>query len=135
MKQTAIFITIWWPGLHFYPPKKTFISREKHLLCVEDWYVCGIVSLSHHFNPLSKGLREAFHKFDDDHDGVITRGEFRRLLKLYMITMTDHEFDRLMNKLRVSHDATLDYKEFLKRFEKQEKIESHGWLMRKHRYG
>jgi hypothetical protein len=45
-----------------------------------------------------------------------------------MITMTDDEFDRLMNKFEFEKDETLNYREFLKRFEKYENIESHGWL-------
>ncbi|XP_028408457.1 EF-hand calcium-binding domain-containing protein 6-like isoform X2 [Dendronephthya gigantea] len=77
------------------------------------------------------GLREAFYKFDDNHDGQVTRGEFRRVLKLFMITMTDSEFDRLLNKIQFGPDETLNYRDFLKRFEKAEKVESHGWLMGK----
>ncbi len=45
-----------------------------------------------------------------------------------MITMTDDEFDRLMNKLEFGKDGTLNYRDFLKKFEKHESIEGHGWL-------
>ena len=78
-----------------------------------------------------QGLREAFYKFDDNHDGQVTRGEFRRVLKLFMINMTEIEFDRLMNKFQFGKDETLNYREFLKKFEKHENIESHGWLVGK----
>ena len=77
---------------------------------------------------IHQGLREAFYKFDDDHDGQITRGEFRRVLKLFMINMTDYEFDRLMNKFEFGKDKTLNYRDFLKKFEEHESIEGHGWL-------
>ena len=45
-----------------------------------------------------------------------------------MITMTDYEFDRLMNKFEFGKDGTLNYRDFLKKFEQYESIESHGWL-------
>ena len=78
-----------------------------------------------------QGLREAFYKFDENHDGTITRGEFRRALKLFMITLEDHEFDRLMKRLEFSDGEIMNYREFLKRFEHEENIDGHLWLMGK----
>lgn len=78
---------------------------------------------------LLKGLREAFYKFDENHDGFISRGEFRRVLKLFMITLVDEEFDELLNRLHFGNKEMLNYKEFLQRFERRENIDGHLWLM------
>ena len=45
--------------------------------------------------------------------------------------MTDYEFDRLMNKFQFGKDETLNYRDFLKRFEKLENIDNHAWLIEK----
>lgn len=75
----------------------------------------------------------AFQKIDCDKNGLITRREFRRILDSMMFILSDEEFEKLMNRLKMKKGDKLNYRDFLRRFEHVEKIEEgHPWLYSNH---
>lgn len=79
-------------------------------------------------------LRAAFYKLDDDHNGLVSREDFRRLLDGLMFVMTDAEFIKLMNGLSIKKRTKLNYREFLEKFETRDTPEGHKWLDSDHRF-
>ena len=65
-------------------------------------------------------LRGAFYKFDDDHNGLLTKSNFRRMLDAFMCPMSDEEFNKLCQTLGVTKGSKISYKDFLDRFERFE---------------
>jgi hypothetical protein len=55
------------------------------------------LSNDYHFHL--QNLRAAFYKFDDDHNGLINKENFRRILDSFMCIMSDNEFEILCKKL------------------------------------
>ncbi|XP_077999888.1 EF-hand calcium-binding domain-containing protein 6-like isoform X2 [Glandiceps talaboti] len=79
-------------------------------------------------------LRSTFYKLDDDHNGLISRDDFRRLLDSFMFNMTDEEFTKLMAKMGMGRRTKINYKEFLDKFQSLDTEEGHPWLNSMHRY-
>jgi Ca2+-binding EF-hand superfamily protein len=72
-----------------------------------------------------QNLRGAFYKFDDDHNGLVTKKNFRRMLNSFMIIMTDDEFEKLCQKLGVDKSSKIGYLDFLNAFETRETVDGH----------
>lgn len=81
-----------------------------------------------------QGLRGAFYKFDDDHNGLVTKKNFRRMLNAFMIIMTDSEFEKLCSKLGVNKSSRIGYLDFLNAFEVKDTEEGHKWLNSCHKW-
>ncbi|XP_076811807.1 EF-hand calcium-binding domain-containing protein 6-like [Clavelina lepadiformis] len=79
-------------------------------------------------------VRSAFYKVDDDHDGVLTMEEFRRLLDSFMFIITDQTFQQLLTMLGLTRKSSLSYHDFLRKFEVVDKEEGHPWLNSEHRF-
>ncbi|VDI45640.1 Hypothetical predicted protein [Mytilus galloprovincialis] len=79
-------------------------------------------------------LRAAFYKFDDDHNGLINKRNFRRILDSFMCIMSESEFEILCKKLGISKNTKISYEEFLQRFEVRDTAEGHKWLNSVHRW-
>ncbi|XP_023929939.1 EF-hand calcium-binding domain-containing protein 6 [Lingula anatina] len=79
-------------------------------------------------------LRGAFYKFDDDHNGLLTKANFRRLLDAFMFIMPDKEFERLCQRLGFTKQTKLSYRDFLDAFEIRDTPEGHKWLNSDHRF-
>lgn len=79
-------------------------------------------------------VRSAFYKVDDDHDGVLTMYEFRRLLDSFMFIITDDTFSELLRMLGLTKKSRLPYHDFLRKFEIVDKEEGHPWLNSQHRW-
>ncbi|KAK3098848.1 hypothetical protein FSP39_023679 [Pinctada imbricata] len=79
-------------------------------------------------------LRGAFYKFDEDHNGLLNKENFRRMLDSFMCIMSDKEFDDLCNRLGVTKTSKISYVDFLKRFEVKDTADGHKWLNSVHRY-
>lgn len=79
-------------------------------------------------------LRAAFYKFDDDHNGLINKDNFRRILDSFMCIMSDNEFEILCKKLGIGKKTKISYEEFLQRFEVRDTAEGHPWLNSEHRW-
>lgn len=71
---------------------------------------------------------------DDDHDGVLTMNEFRRLLDSFMFIITDETYNELLRMLGLTKRSRLSYHDFLVKFEIVDKEEGHPWLNSQHRY-
>ena len=80
-----------------------------------------------------QNLRGAFYKFDDDHNGVLTKSNFRRMLDMFMCYLTDDEFEKLCQRLGIDRSSRLSYLDFLKKFEIRDAPDSHKWLNSDHR--
>ncbi|XP_074648584.1 EF-hand calcium-binding domain-containing protein 6-like [Tubulanus polymorphus] len=78
-------------------------------------------------------LRGAFYKFDDNHNGYLTKVNFRRLCDAFMFVMTDREFSRLCERLGIGKKAKISYQDFLDKFEVRDRPEGHHWIS-DHRY-
>ncbi|CAH1799481.1 unnamed protein product [Owenia fusiformis] len=88
-------------------------------------------------NKLREGfadLRGAFYKFDDTHQGCLTRANFRRLLDSFMFIISDEEFKKLAEKFGFVKGVRVGYQEFLDKFEVRDTPEGHPWLTSCHRY-
>nr|XP_039259918.1 EF-hand calcium-binding domain-containing protein 6-like [Styela clava] len=79
-------------------------------------------------------VRSAFYKVDDDHDGILTMTEFRRLLDSFMFIITDETFADLLRMLGLNRRSRLSYHDFLDKFEVVDKEEGHPWLNSQHRW-
>ena len=89
------------------------------------------MSNDYHFHL--QNLRAAFYKFDDDHNGLINKENFRRILDSFMCIMSDNEFEILCKKLGIGKHTKISYDEFLQRFEVRDTAEGHKWLNSVHR--
>ncbi|XP_063969764.1 EF-hand calcium-binding domain-containing protein 6-like isoform X1 [Lytechinus pictus] len=79
-------------------------------------------------------LRSTFYKLDDDHDGIVRRQDFQRLVDQLMFISTEDEFIKLMSALGISKKTRLNYQEFLDLFEVRDSPEGHKWLDSDHRW-
>ncbi|XP_071941657.1 EF-hand calcium-binding domain-containing protein 6-like [Antedon mediterranea] len=79
-------------------------------------------------------LRDAFYKLDDDHDGLIGRDDFNRIMGTMMFVISDQEFVSLMSQIGISRRTKLNYRQFLDKFELVDTEEGHKWLDSDHRY-
>jgi hypothetical protein len=50
---------------------------------------------------------------DDDHNGLINKENFRRILDSFMCIMSDNEFEILCKKLGIGKHTKISYDEFL----------------------
>lgn len=57
-------------------------------------------------------VRDIFRKFDQDHDGVITVGEFKDALRKYNFQVSDDEVTVLMKHFDTRMDGQISYNEF-----------------------
>ena len=80
-----------------------------------------------------QSLRSAFYKLDDDHNGLVSREDFRRLLDGLMFIMEDAEFGKLMGNLGINKRTKLNYREFLEKFQTVDTPEGHKILDSDHR--
>nr|XP_022292188.1 EF-hand calcium-binding domain-containing protein 6-like isoform X2 [Crassostrea virginica] len=79
-------------------------------------------------------LRAAFYKFDEDHNGLINKANFRRILDSFMCIISDNEFEELCKRMGITNSTKISYEEFLQRFEVRDTVEGHKWLNSVHRY-
>ncbi|XP_069133814.1 EF-hand calcium-binding domain-containing protein 6-like isoform X1 [Argopecten irradians] len=79
-------------------------------------------------------LRAAFYKFDDDHNGILTKSNFRRLLDSFMCIMSDDEYEVLCKRMGIDSKSRITYEDFLRRFEIRDTADGHKWLNSVHRY-
>ena len=86
----------------------------------------------YHFLCL-QNLRAAFYKFDDDHNGLINKANFRRILDSFMCIISDNEFEELCKRMGITNSTKISYEEFLQRFEVRDTVEGHKWLNSVHR--
>ncbi|EDV26886.1 uncharacterized protein TRIADDRAFT_54259 [Trichoplax adhaerens] len=118
------------PTVQFHPVQKYKVREQKYTMTAEEVET----KLRNKIRDGFQGLREAFYKIDDDHNGAITKSEFRRLLDSMMFVLSDSEFDKLVQKIDFGHRNTLSYQDFLKRFQSIENVEAHPWLFSTHRF-
>ncbi len=78
-------------------------------------------------------LRGAFYKFDDDHNGILTKKNFRRMMDSFMFVLSDEEFENLCNILGITKKSQITYQDFLEAFEVRDTAEGHKWLNSTHR--
>merc|ERR1740138_1542002 len=57
-------------------------------------------------------VRDIFRKFDSDHDGVLTCGEFQKALEKWGYKLRDHEVLILMKHFDTRGDGQISYNEF-----------------------
>ena len=81
-----------------------------------------------------QNLRGAFYKFDDDHNGLLTRKNFRRMMDSFMCNLSDAEFERFCQKLGIDKQSKISYRDFLDAFEVRDTTDGHKWLNSDHRY-
>ncbi|ESO84984.1 hypothetical protein LOTGIDRAFT_236027 [Lottia gigantea] len=79
-------------------------------------------------------LRSAFYKFDNDHDGVLIKINFRDMLDYFMIVTSDEEYEILCQRLGIDKFSKLTYQDFLDKFEIRDTEAGHKWLKSVHRY-
>ncbi|XP_053318206.1 EF-hand calcium-binding domain-containing protein 6 [Spea bombifrons] len=70
----------------------------------------------------------AFYKIDGNRDGIVSMHDLRRLLDSFMFVLTQKEFERLLGLLGLNLNSTLNYVEFLKLVQRQEKDDCPPWL-------
>ena len=56
---------------------------------------------------------EAFRVFDEDHGGTIDDEEFKKLMKMLGMDLTDKELDEIMTVMDADGDGELEFEEFL----------------------
>ena len=95
------------------------------IMCLNKPFICNF--------PI-KDLRSTFYKLDDDHDGIVRRQDFQRLVDQLMFISTEEEFNKLMAALSISKKTRLNYQEFLDLFEVRDSAEGHKWLDSDHRW-
>lgn len=61
-----------------------------------------------------KNVREAFAKFDRNHDGAIDKGELASALTGYHFMYSDQEIDIIFNAMDADGDGEVTYEEFVK---------------------
>ena len=83
--------------------------------------------LSYYF-VWTQDLRSAFYKFDDDHNGILNKNNFRRMLEAFMFVMTEEEYEMLCMRLGIGSKSRISYSQFLDYFEVREREEGHKWL-------
>ncbi|XP_041351388.1 EF-hand calcium-binding domain-containing protein 6-like [Gigantopelta aegis] len=79
-------------------------------------------------------LRSAFYKFDDDHNGILNKSNFRRMLEAFMFVMTEEEYEKLCLRLGIDKKSCISYGQFLDCFEVRDSEEGHKWLHSVHMY-
>jgi len=77
----------------------------------------------------SQTIREAFVRLDWDHDGLITRGEFRRIIDQFMIPLSKQNFDAVMRYLGIPPGRMINFNLFVDIFERTDDLKTgHPWL-------
>jgi Ca2+-binding EF-hand superfamily protein len=66
-------------------------------------------------------LADVFATFDLDGNGKLKRSEFKRGLKKLDINLSDSEFKALMKRVDKNHDNSIDYEEFVKKYQYNKK--------------
>jgi hypothetical protein len=82
----------------------------------------------------AQNLRAAFYKFDDDHNGIVTKKNFRRMMDSFMCNLSDEEFERFCRILGIEKKTRISYKDFLDAFEVRDTADGHKWLNSVHKY-
>jgi Ca2+-binding EF-hand superfamily protein len=57
-------------------------------------------------------VRDVFRRFDTDHDGVMTFGEFKKCLQKFSFTLSDEETLQIMRHFDTRQDGQVSYNEF-----------------------
>eukprot|EP01043_Picozoa_sp_COSAG02_P070256 COSAG02_NODE_12368_length_1557_cov_1.279835_2_plen_320_part_00 len=60
----------------------------------------------------STRLTNVFRQFDENHDGVVSYGEFRRGLHSLGVELNDTDFETLVETVDIDGQGTVDYNEF-----------------------
>lgn len=77
----------------------------------------------------SQTVRAAFYRLDWDHDGMITRNEFRRIIDQFMIPLSKKNFDVVMRYLGIPPGKMINFNHFVDLFERTDDLETgHPWL-------
>ena len=70
-----------------------------------------------HLNDKSKyeqDLRNAFHNFDKDSNGFITRSELKETMKELGQKLNDDEIDQMLKEADINGDSKISFVEFMK---------------------
>jgi len=57
-------------------------------------------------------VRDVFRRFDNDHDGVLTQPEFKRMLEKFGFHLAEHEVNMVMKHFDSRKDGQVSYNEF-----------------------
>ncbi|XP_062522286.1 EF-hand calcium-binding domain-containing protein 6-like [Corticium candelabrum] len=76
----------------------------------------------------------AFQSFDYDHNGFVSRQEFKRVVESFCLQVSDDQLDELISKIDLNKDGQLSYLEFLRHFGISESGQGHAWLKSNHRF-
>jgi len=77
----------------------------------------------------SKNVREAFTRLDFDHDGMISRAEFRRMIDQFMMPLSKKNFDAVLRLLGIGNSKLISFNHFVDLFERRDDLEKgHPWL-------
>ena len=58
-------------------------------------------------------MRETFKLFDQNHNGVISRDEFKEVMEKMGETQTENDLDEIMENYDQNKDGVIDYQEFV----------------------
>ncbi|XP_075066378.1 EF-hand calcium-binding domain-containing protein 6 isoform X2 [Mixophyes fleayi] len=67
-------------------------------------------------DEIEEHLKNAFFTLDVDHTFTVTKGQLYRVLKNFVITLTQPQFDELVSKIPVLCNGTIPYLDFLAQF-------------------
>ncbi|XP_033107844.1 EF-hand calcium-binding domain-containing protein 6-like isoform X2 [Anneissia japonica] len=90
--------------------------------------------LHKHVTSRYTSLKDAFLVFDYNHDGKVSRKEFKKILEKFAIHLNRGQVQALMNYLDADCKNSIQYHHFLDLFEVRETEEGHKWLNSAHRY-
>ncbi|KAM5172966.1 EF-hand calcium-binding domain-containing protein 6 [Mantella aurantiaca] len=72
--------------------------------------------LFHRVNEIEEDLKNAFMTLDVDQMLSVTKGQLNRVLKNFVITLTQSQFEELLTKIAVNPNGTIPYLDFLARY-------------------
>ncbi|EMP33996.1 EF-hand calcium-binding domain-containing protein 6, partial [Chelonia mydas] len=61
-------------------------------------------------------LRKAFQTIDIDHTLTVTKGEFRRVIEIFLFPLTQAQFDSVLAQIPMTSKVTVPYLDFLAKF-------------------
>ncbi|XP_030071278.1 EF-hand calcium-binding domain-containing protein 6 [Microcaecilia unicolor] len=61
-------------------------------------------------------LKKAFQTFDLDHNLTVTKGEFQRVVEIFLLPLTKAQFDSVLAKIPLNSNGTVPYLGFMTRF-------------------
>nr|XP_015207392.1 PREDICTED: EF-hand calcium-binding domain-containing protein 6 isoform X1 [Lepisosteus oculatus] len=86
-----------------------------------------IAQMKERLNGKSGDLFSAFHKMDTNHDGIVTMRDFRDLFDSFSFIIKEKEYQRVLGLLGLGPGSTLNFPEFLRMFQSQQRPEGTPW--------